>query len=225
MVPVMERSDASTLLAAARSSGWPPRTLGGRPVRGEAQWRIIAARMTPSERAAVLAALGRRELLAATVGGRYRLRHWLNACWAGTGELPRPLRFYGDEALVPAVEHALTRLPTPVRAFVLGECYVLGIGWQIVGWTAAPLATARLYPIVVAGCEFEAVARVTVHESAHRWHAHPLVAEVTMRTEGEYAALLAYARAERWPLAAAATRAADDEKLAQLCTLAWAPAA
>jgi hypothetical protein len=220
---VIERRDALTLLAAARWSGWPPRTLGGRPVRGEAQWRLIAARMTPPERAAVLSALGRRDMLVATPGGRYRLRQWLNRCWAGAWESPRPLRF--DEGLLPAVEHALIRLPGPVRDHVVDACYVLAVGAHLAGWTSPPLATAGLCPIVVSGSEFEPAVRITLHEAAHSWHSPSLAAEVTMPTHVERAALLAYARDHGWPLATAAASAADDEALAHACTWAWLAAA
>lgn len=212
------------VLFAARLCGWPARTIGGRVLRGEADWRAVDARMTTADRAATLHDLGRRELLVATPGGRHRLRAWLNRRWAGSWEPEPALRFYGDEAMLPAVEHALSQLPAPVRNLVASACYIVAVGGRLRGWTSAPLATAGLSPIVVSGAELETLAEVTVHEAAHRWHARPLPAEVTAPTHAEQAALLSHARAEGWPLAAAEARKADDERLAKLCALAWSAA-
>jgi hypothetical protein len=178
--------------------------------------------MMPRERALTLHALGRRELLVVTTGGRARLRRWLDARWAGPWEPETALRFYGDETVLPAVEHALSRLPACVRDLVLRECYTLAVGARLRGWTSAPLATAGLCPIVVSGSEFEPIVSVTLHEASHRWHASPLVAEGTAPTEAERAEFLAFARAEGWPLAEFERRAAEDERLAELCALAWA---
>jgi hypothetical protein len=134
---------------------------------------------------------------------------------------PPPLRFYGDEAILPAVEHALSRLPAPVRDLVIGECYFIAVGGRLRGWTSAPLATANLCPIVVSGSEFGPIVQTVLHEAAHRWHASPLVSERTQPTAAEYAALLAYATREAWPLEAHARAVAEEERLVDLLAGAW----
>jgi hypothetical protein len=121
----------------------------------------------------------------------------------------------------PAVERALSRLPAPVRDLVINGCFVVAVGGRLRGWTSAPLATAGLYPIVVSGSELESVAHVVVHEAAHRWHAPPSVPGATALTATERVAFLSYAQREGWPIDEAEAHAADDERLAELCALAW----
>jgi hypothetical protein len=219
--PSDPRVEVGDIIEAAARCAWPARSWFGRLVRGERDWRSLAERATPGERAAILRDLGRRELLVCTLGGRFRLRQWLNARWAGAWAPPPSLRFYGDDTLLPAVEHALSHLPEPVADYVISAAYFIGVGSRLAGWTSPPLATAGLIPIVVSGSESDRLERLARHECGHVWHMSPEVVEAHAPTVGERAALFAYARREGWPVAEAEARAADDERLAQLCERAW----
>jgi hypothetical protein len=145
--------------------------------------------------------------------------------WDGMSPARRPRRGAG---CTPAVEHALSRLPAPVRDLVHAQCYILGVGARLRGWTSAPLATAGLYPIQVSGREFDGIVNVVAHEAAgHRWHASALLADVTdvtAPTEREHAEFLAYAAREGWPISEHEGRVAENERLAELCALAWSVA-
>src|SRR5262245_61805101 len=77
---------------------------------GEADWRrALAGRsFLPHESRAILARLGRRDLLVATPEGRARLRRWLNLRWARPmadpaepvmARLHRVVDFYGDRTM------------------------------------------------------------------------------------------------------------------------------
>jgi hypothetical protein len=210
------------VLDAAARADWPGITVPRTRVvlKGEDGWQDLVPRMTPRERVRVLQQLGRHALLVCTPGGRARLRRWLDRQWAREWEPAPPLSLFGDESMVGAVEAGLARLPAPVRHLVLTECYVLTVGVKLHGWTSNPLPADR-YPIQVWGTEFEPIARITVHEAGHRWHAPPSVAGVTALTVSEHAAFLDYARAEGWPVDVAEARKAEDERLAVLCELAW----
>jgi hypothetical protein len=76
-------AEFAAILAA---TGWPRITFGRRVVEGEAAWRSVTP--SPANRRAVLARLGRRELLVATPEARGRLRAWLDAI-AAQKALPR----------------------------------------------------------------------------------------------------------------------------------------
>jgi hypothetical protein len=223
----VSRSNTAWGLDSAASPGaraeWPALTIPGSRVlvHGADSWHDIVYRMTPGERQRVLRQLGRRALLVCTPGGRARLRTWLNRRWAGLPEPPGPTRFYGDTALLPAAEAALARLPEPVRALVISECYIMAVGGRLRGWTSAPLKTEGLCPIQISGTEFHSIVSTVAHEAGHRWHAPALLAGGTTPTEHERAEFLAFARAEGWPLAAHEARKAEDERLAELCAAAW----
>jgi hypothetical protein len=211
------------LLDAAARGGWPARTLGRRVIRGESQWQDVADRLTPRERARLLRTLGGRELLVCTPGGRHRLRTWLNRRWAGPWEATPPgVRVFGDESLVPAISHALARLPRPVHDYLVEACVVLAVGGRLRGWTTlAPLPVALPIQISGAGASFEAIMHTLVHECSHVWHTPPRRALAEALSLAEGAEVLASARADGWPIAAAEARVAEDERLAELCELAW----
>jgi hypothetical protein len=127
--------------------------------------------------------------------------------------------------MLPAVEHALARLPAPVSDLILRECYILAVGASLRGWTCLPLATEGLCPVMVSGAGgFDSIVEVVCHEASHRWNGPDLVAGVTAPTEAARAEFLAYAAREGWPLAAFEARAAEDERLAELCAAAWSGA-
>jgi hypothetical protein len=210
---------SSQLIHAVRLARWPARTLGGQCVRGESAWRTVSARMASAERAGVLRDLARRELLVAWPSGRGRLRAWLNRKWAGWRDAPRPLTYFGDLGMRPAVTRAIAQLPGPVRDFVLDGAYVLGNGYQLLGWTSLPLP-ADLRPLVIAGHIPERIEGIVHHEAAHAWVA-PFDVGVRALPVAEYEAFLATARAEGWPLATDARCGAEEEDLVRLLVAGW----
>jgi hypothetical protein len=212
------------LLAAAQRCGWPAVTLPGTRsvLRGPEGWQDVVYRLSPRERARLLRTLGQRELLVCTPGGRHRLRTWLDRRWAGPWEATPPrVRVYGDAALVPAIDHALARLPRPVHDYIVESCLILAVGASIAGWTTVQPLPVGL-PIQISGAAFEAIVHTLVHEAAHQWHAPPRRALAEALSLAEGAEVLAAARADGWPIAAAEARKAEDERLAELCAVAWA---
>lgn len=163
------------LLPILKACGWPRVSFGRRVIAGEPAWRAVT--LTPAEARAVLARLGRRELLLLGAG-RCRLRAWLDAQADRPGpvetraeraaRLAREVRLYGDDALLPLVSAALATVPRPVADLVTSTCMVLATGRSTAGWTTGPLPPLR--PIMLSGHlpDREVVATL-LHEVGHAW--------------------------------------------------------
>jgi hypothetical protein len=202
--------------------GWP------------AGWRAALAGVlppTPVERLRLLAGAHRR-VLVASVGGRARLRRWLDE-QRGTApvQLPRWLleewiadrvSFYGDPSLLPVVVAALCLVPKPVRDAVVAETAFLAVGVDSAAWTgSANLADregVRKARVVALGPSVDV--RVVLHEVAHCWHsALPDEHSSLITTRGE-AGLWALASREDWH-PRMDTHIAKDERLADACAFCW----
>jgi hypothetical protein len=164
------------LLRILAACGWPRFVFGRRVVEGESAWRAVTP--SPAERRAVLARLGRRELLCVTPCARRRLRTWLDAqrrtpapaetSAARRQRVERDLQFFGDEPLVPLVAWVIATLPRPVMDFAIAETMILETGRTTAAWTTGPLPALR--PINVSGAMPDGLlARFLRHEIAHCW--------------------------------------------------------
>ncbi len=169
------RADPAEML---RRLNWPPASVGGRFIAGEAAWRArLAARTGPRDRLDVFRAVDRR-LLVATDVGRARLRAWLTArhaqpvtpepLTARRARVMRELKHYGDVELLPVILDTIVVLPAPVIDMVLRECATIAVGRSTAGWISGPLPNRR--PIGLSGAlKNQDVADTLRHEIGHAW--------------------------------------------------------
>jgi hypothetical protein len=172
-----------TVLVAAQMAEWRRVQIGTLGIEGEASWRKVLSqdpRPTPGELTFLRDALGvpwLSDAMVATPSAVARL-----CAWAAAGSetyTPERIRarlaFVGDPEIRAIVEKALIeRIPPPVVAHVLVNCWVMGTGWSANGWMyhAPPIPGSLPEPLrvlLVSGHsrDPEETASVFGHECGH----------------------------------------------------------
>lgn len=104
---------------------------------------------------------------------RRRFRAWIRSGGAqrSTKDLAETMAYYGDQEIWPAVVAAVQTVPEMVRAFLLQQAVVFGIGWRSSGWVNGGFRIGRRQVVVLSGHQHdvEAIRRVMIHEAAHLW--------------------------------------------------------
>jgi hypothetical protein len=220
--------------SALAATGHPALLVGTRRMGpGEEAWRrdMGGRSFLPAERVAILARLGRRELLVVASPGRVRLRRYLNRQWARpmtddpsesvADRVRRLVPIYGgDTTMVTAIIDGFCRAYTPVREIVGEESYVIAVGGSRVGWTSRPLDTGGRCPIVIGGGRaYDEIVLTVLHEIAHRWYAPIVDSPVYAADVTHYAEVAAQFLPEA--VARVAASESEEERLVDLCARAW----
>jgi hypothetical protein len=234
--------DVEPFLALGALLDYPRVRFGRLTLGGECEWRAAAESTPPLTRQERFHALHQLlpRLLEATAGGRIRMAAW-RAVEALTPAPPRPLTtaareelanrilYYGDAGLLPVVVEAFSRLPDAVRAVLLGEVLVFGVGAQNRGWMgparimAQPGTEPATSLVQISDCgTFGDTLHVMAHELGHAWCAPPHTEFTRLPRCVDEGRVLAMARSERWPALAEHERRVDhDELLAEALAWVW----